>query len=77
LGALSEKFGNGGAGVTEMTVVYFETFEISFTERVDSCTVDGFADFVCVFKEEGSEFSGNGTTNRWVQKPVLQSCRPE
>ena len=60
-----------------MTVVYFETFEISFTERVDSCTVNGFANFVCVFKEKGSEFSGNGTTNRWVQEPVLQSCRPK
>jgi hypothetical protein len=59
-----------------MTVVYFETFEISFTERIDSCAVDGFTDFVCVFEEEGSEFAGDGTTDRWVQEPVLQGRRP-
>jgi hypothetical protein len=46
-----------------MTVVDLETFEVTFAEIIDSCTVNGFADFICVFEEEGAEFTFDCTTN--------------
>ena len=76
LWTLNEEFSDCGARITEMTIIYFETFQISFSKGVDSCAVHRLADFVCVFKEKSPEFTGNGTTNRGMQKPVLQSRRP-
>lgn len=49
-GTLSEEFSDYGTRVTEMTVIDFEGFKISFTEIVDSGTVHGIADFVGIFK---------------------------
>jgi hypothetical protein len=62
-GTLSEEFSDCGACVAEMTVIDFETFKITFSEVIDSSTVDGLADFVGIFKEKSAEFTGNCTTD--------------
>jgi hypothetical protein len=75
-GTLSEEFGDCGTSVTEMTIVDFEGFKISFTEIVDPGTVHRVADFVGIFKEKCTELSSNGSTNRRMQEPVLQCPSP-
>jgi len=75
-GTLSEEFGYCGTSVTEMTVVNFEGFKISFPEIVDPGTVHRVTDFIGVFKEKCTEFTSNGTTNRRMQEPVLQCPSP-
>ena len=74
---LYKEFSDCGTGISEMTVIDLKTFKIPFAEIIDSCTVHGFADFVCILKKECAEFSSNSSTDRRMQKPILQSCRPE
>lgn len=71
---LNEEFGDCGTGVAEVTVVYLETFKITFSEIINSCSVDGLSNFVCVLEQERSEFSGNRPSDRRMQEPVLQGC---
>ena len=63
-GTLDEKFGDCGACASQMSVIDFERFEISFTEIVDSGAIHGFSDFIRIFQEKSAEFPCNGTTNR-------------
>ena len=49
-GTLSEEFGDDGTRVTKMRVIDLETFQVSFSEIIDSSTVHGFPNFIRVFK---------------------------
>jgi len=49
-GTLSEEFSDDGTRVTKMRVIDLETFQVSFSEIIDSSTVHGFPDFIRVFK---------------------------
>jgi len=72
---LNEEFGDCGTGVAKVTIVYLETFKVTFSEVVNSCSVDGLSNFICVLEQERSEFSGNRSSDRRMQEPVLQGCR--
>jgi hypothetical protein len=54
-----------------MAVIDLETFQIAFSETIDSSAIDGFTDFIGIFEEKGAKFSGDSTTHGRMQEPVL------